>query len=335
MNALCIGESCLEITGVLANPLKDGQIINIVERLENGAGVAGNVSYLLAKWGVETHIASMLGADDAADKIKKEYENIGVKTDYLETSYDKQTSTNLSLINNATKENTYIKIGSNLHLKKYSFVAEPDVIFLDGTDLTASTTALEKYPNAKSFLLVSNNNNDTQELCRYVNHIIFTKEAAESFTGNIMDFNDSGTLVNIYSKLCQKFNKALIIISLGIRGVLYAVNGQVKIMPNVKVDTIDLNGYNEIFSGAFVYGMGREFDLEKSITYATIAASFSIGKVTSRNSIPSLTEVSSYYDNKFGGQNNINNTNENNNSSDQVNNNTPKLNTVEEENVNK
>lgn len=334
MNVLCIGESCLEITGVLTSSLNDGQRINIVERLENGAGAAGNVSYLLAKWGVETYIASMLAADDTADKIKKEYENIGVRTDYLETSYDKQTSVNLSLINNTTKENTYIKIGSNLHLKKYSFVVEPSLIFLDGTDLTASTTALDKYPNKTSFLLVSDNNNDTQELCRYVNYIIFTKEAAESFTGSTIDFNDSSTLVNVYSKLSQKFNKAVIIVALGYRGVLYSVNGQVKIIPTVKVDIADLNGFNEIFSGAFLYGIGRDFDLEKSITYATIAASFSVNKMTSRNSIPSLTEVSSYYDNKFGSQNNQNNQNENNNSTNQVNDNTANLNTADTENVN-
>ena len=282
MNALCIGESRLEITSVINNNLQDGLKLKLDEKMDNGAGIAGNVAYLLGKWGVETHIASMLGADDNAEKIKKEYENIGVKTDYIETSYDKQTGINLVLVNNNTKDNTIFKIGSNLHLKKYSFLIEPDLIVIDGSDLEASVAALDKYPNAKSFLTVIENNNDTQELCRYVNYIIFNEKSATEFTGIAFDYNDSSTLVNAFNRLKQKFTKAVILITIGNRGCIYAINGQVKIMPPIKENIVDTNGAGQIFAGAFAYGIVRDFGLEKSVCYATIASSLSIGKLTSK-----------------------------------------------------
>lgn len=306
MNALCIGESRLEITSVINTNLQDGLKLRLDEKIDNGAGAAGNIAYLLGKWGVDTYIASMFGADDNADKIKKEFESIGVKTDYIETSYDKQTGINLVLVNNNTKDNSVFKIGGNLHLKKYSFLVEPNLIIIDGTDLEASVAALDKYPNSKSFLVVNENNNDTQELCRYVNYIIFNEKSATEFTGITFDYNDSSTLVNAFNKLKQKFNKSEIIITIGKRGSIYSINGQVKIMPPVNVDVVDTNGAGQIFAGAFAYGVVRDFGIEKSICYATIAASLSINKLTSRGSIPSLTEVSSYYDGKFGTQNNLN-----------------------------
>ena len=103
---LCIGTSLLEKTCVVNVPITEGVKLKLDNKTETGSGHAGNIAYLLSKWGVETYIASMLGADDAADAIKKEYENIGTKTDFLETSYDKQTGESLVIVNETNKNNT-------------------------------------------------------------------------------------------------------------------------------------------------------------------------------------------------------------------------------------
>lgn len=311
MKVLCIGESLLETTCPVNVALTEGINIRSQEKIECGAGHAGNIAYLLGKWGIETYIASMLGADDKADKIKKEFENIGVKTDYIETSFDKGTGESLSLINNTTKNNTLIEIPSNSFLKKYSFAIEPELIIADGNDYNATISTFDKYRKVSSILLATRNTNETLELGKYVNYILLNSKLAETITGLKVDFNDSSTLVNIYNKLKLKYNNAEIIITLGERGCLYSINSQVKIMPPVKVSVVDPNGALDVFTGAFAYSIARNFGLEKSIAFATIAASFSTTKMTSRNSIPTLTEVSNYYDSKFGAINNPNNTNTN------------------------
>lgn len=335
MKVLCIGESLIEITCPVNEIVNEGQKLRLNEKIECGAGHAGNVAYLFGKWGVETYIASMLGADDAASKIKKEYEAIGVKTDYIETSYDKTTGENVVLVNKTNKNKTVLEIASNANLKKYSFSIEPDLIITDGNDYNATVTAFDKYPNATSFLMVSRNNNEIIELCKYVNYIIFNKDAAEVITDMKVDYNDSSSLVNIYNKLKQKYNKAEIIVTLGERGCMYSINSQVKIMPTVRTEVVDTNGAGDVFVGAFAYAIGRNFGLEKGIAYATIASSFSTTKMTSRLSIPTLTEVSSYYDNKFGVENNPNNQNVTNNVEvKSENSNEANMNTLENNNIN-
>ncbi len=311
MKVLCIGSSLLETTCSINEAFKENQTIKITEKNECGGGHAGNIAYLLGKWGVEAYIASVLGPDDAANKIKKEYENVGVKTEYIETSYDKGTGQSIVILNTTSKNRTTFEILSNAYLKKYAFGMAPDIILVDGNDFNASVTAFDKYPNVPSYLVVNSVNNEVIELCKYVNFIICNKSTAEALSNILIDFNNSTTLVNVYNKLRQKFSKAEVIVTLGERGSMYAINGQVKIMPVVKTNIVDTNGAGDVYAGAFIYAMGRNFGLEKAIAYATIAASLSTTKLTSRMSIPSISEVSTYYDNKFGASNNpINNMSE-------------------------
>ena len=78
-------------------------------------------------------------------------------------------------------------------------------------------------------------------------------------------------------------------------------------MPPIQMQIEDENGAGDTFAGAFAYAIARNFGLEKGIAFATIAASMNATKYTSRLSIPTLTEVSNYYDSKFGKENNPNN----------------------------
>lgn len=307
MKVLSIGSSNIEITCPLDSGIVENTNIKLNEKYECGGGNAGNIAYLFGKWGVETYIASMVGADDLASKIKKEYETIGVRTDFIETSYDKGTSQSIVILNKSNKSKTVLDIPNNSFLKKYAFNIEPDIIISDGNDHGASLAAFDRYPKTTSFLAITNATNEVLELGKYVHYIILNKTSAEAITNIKVNYDDSNTLVSIYNHLKQRFSKPEIIVTLGERGCVYSINGQVKIMPALKVDAVDTNGAGSVFVGAFAYAMGRNFGLEKSIAYAVIASSLSTTKMTGRMSIPTLTEVSNYYDSKFGTQNNPNN----------------------------
>lgn len=303
MRVLCIGKSVIETTCVINERIEEGKTIRIDNKTECGGGLAGNVAYLLGKWGVETYIASMLGPDDGASKIKKEYETIGIKTDYLETSYDKKTGQSIVIVNETTKNKTVLDLESNSFLKKYSFGIEPDIVISDGNDFNATVAAFDKYEKIPTYLIVSRFDKEMLELCKYANILFFSQSAAESATNIKFDFNNTATLVSIYNSIKQKYNKSEVIITIGERGCIYSIGGQVKILPPVRVGIVDTNGAKEAFVGGYAYGVLKKFDLEKCLIYGTIAASIATTKLTSRNSLPSLSDVSNYYDSKFGGQN--------------------------------
>lgn len=331
MKIIVIGSSILETTCQIKGSFKEGDNVILDNRIETGGGVAGNIAYVLGKWGAETYIASMLGADDFANKIKKEFESVGVRIDYIETSYDKTTGQSLVLVNSANKEVTKFDILSNSFLKKYSFAVEPDIIVTDGNDYNATIATFDRYSKAQSYFVVKKVDQYTDNLCRYAKYLIFNKNTAEIVSNSKIDFGNSSTIVNTYNRLKQKYSEAEIIITLGEKGSVYSMNSNVKIMPPIKMDVVDPNGACEIYSGALIYGMANNFGLERSVAYATIAASISVSRLSARNSVPSLNEVSSYYDGKFGAQNNPNKTviNDNNaNATNTVNNTTNTTNTT-------
>ena len=92
MTSLSIGESLYEVTCFVKEEIKEGSTNRFEEKNECAAGHAGNIAYLLGKWGVDSYIASMIGSDDEANSIKKDYETVGVKIDFCETCFDKATS---------------------------------------------------------------------------------------------------------------------------------------------------------------------------------------------------------------------------------------------------
>lgn len=314
MKILCIGHASYDISC----PVDGYPLENIKYRLnevyEAGGGPACNGAYLLGKWGIETYFAGAVGSDDYGNKIKKELESVSVRTNFLETSYDKGTSVSFILINKQNGSRTLFNISKEYpQMKKNDFTEEPDIIYVDGHEYTATMTALNKFPNAISVIDAGRPSPEVLEICKHIKHIVCSLSFAEAVTKVKADYKNPSTLVQLYSKLKAKYPNSTVVVTLEDKGALYCIEDQIKVMPGIKVDTIDTTGAGDIFHGAYVYGLACNFSLEKTITYANIAAGLSVSRYGSRLSIPALNEVVNYYNQKFSNQLNSNETKINDN----------------------
>ena len=301
MKVLCIGHSSWDITVPVDDYPTENVKYRFNEKYAAGGGPAGNAAYLLGKWGVDTVIATSIGSDDYGTKIKKEFQSVNVNTDYVETSYEKDTSFSFILVNKKNGSRTVFNITSeHLPLKKLTYEFTPDIILTDGHDYATSQNAISKYPHAISVIDAGRPVQEVIELCKYIKYIVCSKEFAETVTGLKMDFNNPQTLVNVYTKLQNKYPNSNIVITLESHGALYQVNNQIKIMPGLKCNVVDTTGAGDTFHGAFVYGLANNFDMEKVITLANIAAGLSVQKMGSRLAIPTLSDVLDYYTKKMG-----------------------------------
>ena len=301
MKVLCIGHSSWDITVPVDDYPTENVKYRFNEKYAAGGGPAGNAAYLLGKWGVDTVIATSIGSDDYGTKIKKEFQSVNVNTDYVETSYEKDTSFSFILVNKKNGSRTVFNVTSeHLPLKKLTYEFAPDIILTDGHDYATSQSAISKYPHAISVIDAGRPVQEVIELCKYIKYIVCSKEFAESVTGLKMDFNNPQTLVNVYTKLQNKYPNSNIVITLESHGALYQVNNQIKIMPGLKCNVVDTTGAGDAFHGAFVYGLANNFDMEKVITLANIAAGLSVQKMGSRLAIPALSDVLDYYTKKMG-----------------------------------
>ena len=300
MKILCIGHSSWDMTV----PVDDYPIENtkyrFSEKYSAGGGPASNAAYLLGKWGIETVIATTIGSDDFGTKIKKEFQDIKVNTEYIETNYEKETSFSFILINKKNGSRTVFNVATeHPALKKLSYDFTPDIIFTDGHDYGATQNAISKYQNAISVIDAGRITPELLELCKYIKYIVCSKGFAETVTGMKFDFNNPQSLVNIYTKLQNKYPNSNLTITLEEHGCLYTSGNEIKIMPGLKLTPVDTTGAGDIFHGAFTYGLANGFDMDKVVTFANIAAGLSVTKMGSRLSIPSLSEVMDYYNARF------------------------------------
>ena len=301
MKVLCIGHSSWDITVPVDDYPTENTKYRYSEKYAAGGGPASNAAYLLGKWGVDTVIATSIGSDDFGTKIKKEFQEVNVATEYIETSYERDTSFSFILVNKKNGSRTVFNVATeHPPLKKLNYEFTPDIIFTDGHDYGASQNALSKYPHAITVIDAGRVTQELLELCKYIKYIVCSKGFAETVTNLKFDFNNPQSLVNVYTKLQNKYPNANIVVTLEEHGALYQIDNQIKIMPGLKCNAVDTTGAGDIFHGAFVYGLANNFDMEKIITLANIAGGLSVQKMGSRLSVPNLSEVLDYYTQKMG-----------------------------------
>jgi sugar/nucleoside kinase (ribokinase family) len=313
MNVLVIGESTYCLKNIMNQYPIENMKYDITEKYESGGGSAANIAYLLGSWGLETYLATVIGNDDYANIIKKELQSVRVKTDYIETNFEKKTPMEFILINKANGSRTDFTLLSDVgHLKKEEWNTNPDFIISDGQEYHATIQAFTKFPNSNSVLLADSLTPEKVDLCKYSKYIIFSKDFAEQNTRLKINSSKPNDLVLLYNSLVGKYPKAKIIVTLGEDGALYSVNNNIRIMPGLKANVKDSSGAGDIFVGSFVYSLSCNYDLEKCITIANISAGLSTELIGSRASIPVLNDVLTYYAQKYSNTPQTNNNNSNN-----------------------
>ncbi len=305
MNVLSIGKIAYDITIPVENFPTENSKMSLKERMEYSGGSACNVALLLNKWNCETYFSGVIGYDDYGSSIKKELDSENVHTNYLETNYEKQTTMNIVLVNKASTSRTIMAIEPVInHIKKSDYQESFEVIYSDGFEYSATVSALNQNPTAISLLGASlDSGSDEKEVMtigKNVKYITFSIDFAEKQTKMKADFNNPQTLLNIYKELKNKLPNTNIIVTLKNMGAMYQLNDEIKVMPTISVQEVDRTGAGDIFDGALIYALWKNYDIEKAIRIANIAAGLSTTKYGVKNSMPLLSEVISYYEQRFG-----------------------------------
>lgn len=297
IKTLALGQANYDIYINVDDYPKEGSKDRFINKIGCGGGTACNAAYMLAKWGVSSTFAGVIGNDVYGTRVRKELESVGVDTRYIETSYEKDTVLSFVLVDNKNKIPTSFDVADEfVKLKKFDFDFQPDLIILDGNDTYASKSTLERFPKAVTVLRATRFNQDIANLALKVNYLICSLDFVSGHLKMPIDSNNVQSLVNAYTELRGRYEHQNIIITLGHNGAMYMVGDQIKISPALKIDVVDTSGCGDIFTGAFSYGVASNFTLEKSIKYGNIAAGLAARVVGGRLSIPKLDEVNKIYE---------------------------------------
>ncbi len=295
MKVICIGHASYDITmPVLSYPVENTKN-RVHDRVECGGGPASNAAYLLGKWGIDTCFIGLVGNDLYGKNIKKEFDDIGVNTKYLKVSDEHITTSSFIIANQENGSRTVFAYNpSDLKMENFDIDFKPDIILVDGHEASLSNYLINKYKDAISIIDAGRSKKEVVELAKIVNYLVCSKQFAEEVTNLKIDYNNFATLEYIYKEMKKIFNN-YIVITLEDKGCLYEIDGEIKIMPSIKVKAIDSTAAGDIFHGAFTYGIAKGYSLEKTLKLANIAGAISVTRIGGRYSIPTKEEMDEVY----------------------------------------
>ena len=294
MKVVCVGHSTYDTTLPMDSYPEENVKYRIKEHVECGGGPASNGAYLLAKWGMDTTIASIVGDDFYGQKVIEDFTNIGADTTYLEVKEGHMTSSSFIIANQSNGSRTIITSKKDPIRKLSQEVnAHADVILIDGEHPETAHEVLDKNPNAISVLDAGRLNDDTRALGKKVTYLVCSKDFAENFVDEKIENTNIEQLTAIHNKLVEYFNTN-VIITLEATGSFTKIDGVYQIVPSIKVKAIDSTGAGDIFHGAFTYFIANNYPLYEAIRYASITGGISVTRIGSRFSIPELEEVLNY-----------------------------------------
>ena len=296
MKIICIGNAAYDVTLPMNHfPIENKKTRLDNSRIECGGGSASNCAYLLAKWGMETYFAGAVGDDYYGDKIFEEFEKIGVNTKYLLRKSNVPTTSSFIITNTSIGSRTILTDKKKeMTMGKVDVDDKFDVIVLDGYEKEFALEVIKKNPKAIKIIDAGSMRESTLELAHLVDYVVCSHDFAEEFTNKTVDYDDMRTLIEIYDDLKKEFSQK-VVITLEDKGCFTYDNGY-KLVPSIKVESLDSTGAGDIYHGAFAYCVANNYDIIKTMRMENIAGALSVTKVGGRFSIFTLEEVKKKYD---------------------------------------
>ena len=283
----------------------------------NIGGPAATAGVVCAKYGDEVTFTGTVGDDQDGIDCKKTLNNYNINTDYVVTLYNYETPNSFVVV--APYGNICGRTIFSGRDKK-DLVTPPrigeinydhwvDGFLTDGQYPIEAKAFVDTHPETISVIDAGRATPEIMNLCSSINYVICSEEFAQKALGIKDEINvkDHTLVEDIYNQLFTKLNlshpKNTLVITLGAEGFYY---GNKQFMPSYNVcPAIDTTGAGDIFHGAFTHGILEYYDLVSALTFASVVAGLSTGKMGGIPSIPDQVIVEQHLHRAITVQNNV------------------------------
>lgn len=295
MKVLCIGHTTYDVTYYFEHYPEENTKSKTIEKLESPGGGSFNMAALLTKWGIDVKLLSVIGNDMYGRELIKFIQGHNLSEDYIQKNDGNTTLA--SIVCNATNSSrTIVFYGDeNLQLNDTIINFNPNLIIGDGYFADHFIKAINEFPDAISMVDAGRHNEETIAVAKVAKYVVASKVFAEKHTGMNLDLNNKENVINIFNKLAEDFPGCLVI-TLEKAGSIIKLEEQIYLIPSINVHSVDTNGAGDIYHGAFAYGLTQGWNLAKIMKFANITGALSTTKKGSFYAIPTLEEVTNYYE---------------------------------------
>jgi sulfofructose kinase len=243
------------------------------------------------QWGLRTRYVGKVGEDHAAALHRAEFARLGVEA-HLSTAAGCPSQQAFILVDHGGERTVLWKRDVRLRLQpedlQPEWIRSARMLHLDGHDTLAATQAAQ-WARSANIPVVADLDDlypGYEQLLPHIDFLITSRDIPGRLT------NDEN-LLNSLPKVAQRYGCRLAAATLGHEGVLAWDGQRYYYAPAYRVDSVDTTGAGDIFHAGFIFGLLRDWPLQRRLEFACAAAALNCKGVGARGGIQSVEEIES------------------------------------------
>ena len=260
-------------------------------------GKGANQAVAAARLGAKVDFIACIGEDKIGLEMKQAFQKDGINTDSIATIQSETTGIAMIQVADSGENSIVISAGANAHLttdivdKFKQKILDADALLMQletPLDAIIYATKIAKQAGKHTVLNPAPAKALLDELLAQLTMITPNETEAEVLTGvKVVDEQSAAQAAAVFH---QK-GVAIVLITLGAKGVFISHNALQKIIPGFRVQAKDTTAAGDTFNGALVTALLEQKSLEEAIQFAHAAAAISVTRFGAQTSIPSRQET--------------------------------------------
>lgn len=260
-------------------------------------GKGANQAVAAARLGAKVDFIACIGEDKIGLEMKQAFQKDGINTDSIATIQSETTGIAMIQVADSGENSIVISAGANAHLTTYIVdkfkqkILDADALLMQletPLDAIIYATKIAKQAGKHTVLNPAPAKALPDELLAQLTMITPNETEAEVLTGvKVVDEQSAAQAAAVFH---QK-GVAIVLITLGAKGVFISHNALQKIIPGFRVQAKDTTAAGDTFNGALVTALLEQKSLEEAIQFAHAAAAISVTRFGAQTSIPSRQET--------------------------------------------
>jgi sulfofructose kinase len=283
-----------------------GSKVHYSERSTQPGGQVATTVVACQTWGLSTRYVGKLGDDDAARLHQDAFRRVGAEAQIV-TVPGSASLHNVILIDGAGERTVICQRSEQMVLQpadlRREWIVNARVLHVDGHD-TAAATLAASWARAANIPVVADLD-DTypgiEELVANIDYLI----VSEDFSCRLMqESNLEGALRRMQSRYGCRLSAA----TLGENGVLAWDGKHLIHSAAYRVPVVDTTGAGDVFRAGFIYGLLRDWPLDRQLDFSCAAAAMNCmaqgarGGIQPVDAIENLRSTVARYESEFGVQ---------------------------------
>ncbi len=266
-----------------------GSKVHYSERSTRPGGQVATTVVACQTWGLSTRYVGKLGDDDAARLHKEAFARVGAETQIV-TVPGTSSLHNVILIDTAGERTVICQRNDQMVLQPSDLCREwienARVLHVDGHD-TAAASLAASWARAANVPVVADLDDiypGIEDLVANIDYLI----VSEDFSCRLMR---ESNLESALRRMQSRYGCRLSAATLGENGVLAWDGKQLIHSPAYRVPVVDTTGAGDIFRAGFIYGLLRDWPIERQLDFSCAAAAMNCMAQGARGGIQPVSAI--------------------------------------------